>query len=361
MEPALRNKALLIQHSLGHSLMPLKNNMAKNQDSLFRQWNMLRLLPRYPQKVTVQNINSHLRSEGFEVTERTVQRDLMEMSAIFPLQCDDREKPYGWSWQRDAASFDLPGLTVSEALTLAMVEKYLGNLLPTPMLEQMQGFFKAARHRLDTEPKPHRGRAWLDKVHVVVPTQPLLPPKDDPEVQRVVSEALLKELQVRVSYRRRDQSKPTEYRIHPLAMVQRGSMLYICCRFSDYEDVRTLALHRISSATLLDERAEYPLGFSLEKTVDLGIWNFGEGNMIQLEAIFLPQSGSHLYETPLSKDQVILELADGKLRVTATVADTPQLQWWLLGFGANVKVAAPSQLRETIGEAARNMAELYIR
>jgi predicted DNA-binding transcriptional regulator YafY len=334
--------------------------VAKNQDALFRQWNMLRMVPRYPQKITVQSISSQLRAEGFEVTERTIQRDLMEMSAVFPLQCDDREKPYGWSWQRDAASFDLPGLTVSEALTLAMVEKYLGNLLPTPMLDQMQGFFKAARHRLDTEPKPHRCRAWLDKVQAVVPTQPLLPPKVDIEVQRVVSEALLKELQVKIQYRRRDQSASADYRIHPLGLVQRGPMLYICCRFSNYEDVRTLALHRISSATLLDERAEYPAGFSLEKTVDLGIWNYGEGTKIQLEAVFLPQSGAHLYETPLSRDQVIEELADGKFKVKATVADTPQLHWWLLGFGAGVKVIAPESLCDAIGKAARDMAKQYV-
>lgn len=334
--------------------------MAKNQDALFRQWNMLRLVPRYPQKITVQNIGSDLRAEGFEVTERTIQRDLMEMSVIFPLQCDDREKPYGWSWQRDAASFDLPGLTVSEALTLAMVEKYLGNLLPIPMLDQMQGFFKAARHRLDTEPKPHRCRAWLNKVQAVAPAQPLLPPKVDTEVQRVISEALLKELQVRIQYRRRDQSVSAEYRVHPLALVQRGPMLYICCRFADYEDVRTLAIHRISSAILLNERAEYPRGFSLEQTVDLGIWNFGEGRKIQFEAIFLPQSGSHLFETPLSTDQAIEELADGKWRVTATVADTPQLHWWLLGFGAGVKVIAPRPLREAIAEAARDMAKQYV-
>jgi len=37
----------------------------------------------------------------------------------------------------------------------------------------------------------------------------------------------------------------------------------------------------------------------------------------------------------LSKDQVIKELPDGRLEVTATVADTPQLAWWLRGMGAS--------------------------
>jgi predicted DNA-binding transcriptional regulator YafY len=62
----------------------------------------------------------------------------------------------------------------------------------------------------------------------------------------------------------------------------------------------------------------------------------------------------------LSTDQSIEELADGKLRVTATVADTPQLHWWLLGFGAGVKVIAPRPLHQAIAEAARDMAKQYV-
>jgi len=33
---------------------------------------------------------------------------------------------------------------------------------------------------------------------------------------------------------------------------------------------------------------------------------------------------------------VTTELPDGRLEVTATVADTPQLEWWLRGMGCEV-------------------------
>ena len=69
--------------------------MPKNQDALFRQWHMLRLMPRYPQKVTVQHVRRALEQEGFEITDRSIQRDLNELSEIFPLLCDNREKPFG--------------------------------------------------------------------------------------------------------------------------------------------------------------------------------------------------------------------------------------------------------------------------
>lgn len=333
--------------------------MPKNQDALFRQWHMLRLVPRYPQKKTVQDIQRSLAGSGFEITQRSVQRDLNDLSEAFPLHCDDREKPYGWSWQKDAASFDLPGLTMPEALTLAMAEQYLHELLPIPMLNQLQPHFKAAKRRLEEEPRPHRGRSWLDKVISVPPTQPLLPPKIDHEVQSVISEALMQERQISIQYRRRNEKKPDEYRIHPLGLIQRGPMLYLYCRFFDYEDARTLAVNRISSASLLEDHVEYPAHFSLDQTADSGVWGFGSGKMIKLEVFFQEGYGEHLYETPLSKDKEITELADGQLKVCATVADTPLLQWWLFGFGEGVEVIGPVEIRKAMSESSSALALIY--
>ena len=76
-------------------------------------------------------------------------------------------------------------------------------------------------------------------------------------------------------------------------------------------------------------------------------------------AVFQADSGAHLFETPLSKDQLIVEMPDGRLQVTATVADTPQLQWWLLGLGAGVDVIEPAALRESIRNTIIAMAKIY--
>jgi predicted DNA-binding transcriptional regulator YafY len=230
--------------------------MAKGQDALFRQWHMLRLLPRYPQKVSAQSICGAA-VEGFDITERSVQRDLNDLSVLFPLFCDDREKPYGWSWQKDAASFDLPGLAIAEAMALAMAEVHLEHMLPGPILDQLRPYFRAAHTRLDAQHNRGSGRSWMDKVRSVTPSQPLLAPKIETGVHRVISEALLNDLQAAISYRRRSSKICLEYRIHPLAIVQRGQLLYLCCRIHDYEDIRILAVNRIMSAKLWMNRSAF--------------------------------------------------------------------------------------------------------
>lgn len=328
-------------------------------DTLLRQWHLLRMIPRYPQKITARSLHEKLLVEQFDVTRRTVERDLLGLSEMFPLVSDERSKPYGWSWSKDAAVFNLPGLSHSEALTLAMVEQHLSSLLPSSTLSQVQPHFKAAKQHLNNIPQNERARSWLNKVRTVPPTQPLLPPSIKSAVQHTVYESLLADKQLEIKYLKRGEDKTVEYRIHPLAAVQRGSITYLYCRVFDYEDLRMLALHRIQSATMLEDAAKVPAGFSIDEAIASGKFGFGEGKQIRLEAMFCNGAGDHLYETPLSSDQTLTELEDGNVRLVATVADTPQLAWWLLGLGDGVEVLKPVALRQSIAETVARMLAKY--
>ena len=54
-----------------------------------------------------------------------------------------------------------------------------------------------------------------------------------------------------------------------------------------------------------------------------------------------------------------VSLDNGKIYVKATVSDTAQLRWWLLGFGAQVEVISPKKLREEIIQNAKDMIKVY--
>jgi len=333
--------------------------MPKHQDSLFRQWHMLRLIPRFPRKISAQTLHQTLFDSGFEVTQRTVQRDLIELSTVFPLTNDAREKPFGWSWQQNVHNFDLPGLTLQASLMLVLAEQHLPDLLPTSVLEQLKHYFGAAHNRINSEPLPHRSRSWLDKVRTVPPSQPLLAPEIDPLVQDIISDALLHEKQVKISYKKPGKSTTNDYQIHPLALVQRATVIYLHARIFDSTDTRIFALHRMKAATLLDEDVVYPEGYQVDETIKAGIWGFGNGEIDKVKLVFKPGCGAHLYETKLAKDQQVLALEDKRLQVTATVAMTPQFYWWILGFGDGVEVVAPESLRNKVVATVQGMANIY--
>jgi len=330
--------------------------MSSNRQTLLRQWQMLRLIPRYPIKITARDIKERLDTQDFKVAKRTIERDMQALSEVFPLLCDDRNKPYGWSWQKDAPSFDLPGLAPNEALVMKLVERFLSPLLPASVTAQLQPHFKAADMALKN---PSRASGWTRKIHAVPPTQPLLPPAIKPDVQRAIYEALLQNQRIKAAYLRRGDSRPAEYTLNPLAIVQRGAVTYLIGTAFDYSDILTFALHRFQNAEILDEAVRHPAGFDLDDYIASGALGFGSGKKIKLEALFENETAEHLYETPLSADQSLKLHDKHHIKLTATVTDTAQLRWWLLGFGDAVKVLAPAKLRKAMAEAAHGMSRAY--
>src|SRR3546814_14249923 len=82
--------------------------------TLARQWAMLRGIPRSPLRVTTGELEAKLADEGFAVSRRTLKRDLHGLSGLFPLELDDRVRPYGWSWAKGANFEFMPKLTNSD-------------------------------------------------------------------------------------------------------------------------------------------------------------------------------------------------------------------------------------------------------
>jgi predicted DNA-binding transcriptional regulator YafY len=334
--------------------------MGTNQQSLLRQWHMLRMVPRAPAKISARELCERLCGADFKVTKRTVERDLKELAEVFPIAVDSRDRPYGWSWLRDASSFDLPGLTVPEALTLTLVEQHLRHHLPPLTVDALRPHFRSAARTLSAVDDSAPSRAWLDKVRSVPPQQPLLPPHLDEECQRVVYLALMQDRQLKLHYRKRDAEAPTVYAsVHPLAVVQRGGLVYLVCTFDHYEDVRTIALHRVQLAEALYEPARRKAGFDIDAYIASGQFGVIAGEPVALRAVFTRAAGEHLFETPLSADQVLTSDADGRLRLAAAVPNTRALVWWLLGFGDGVVIEEPACLREELAGIAQRMAAAY--
>jgi predicted DNA-binding transcriptional regulator YafY len=109
----------------------------------------------------------------------------------------------------------------------------------------------------------------------------------------------------------------------------------------------------------VDESISVPEGFDIDQLIDSGHFGFGPGVKIVVDLLFQPGYGEHLIETPLSLDQQITYTPEQRLRVTSTIADTPQLRWWILGFGEGVEVINPGELRHSIATAANEMLARY--
>jgi len=162
------------------------------------------------------------------------------------------------------------------------------------------------------------------------------------DAQQAVYEALLADRQLKAAYQRRYDKTAAEYVLNPLAIVQRGPVIYlVATRADSMEKIRLFALHRFVSAEVLKTAAVSPEDFHVDDYLESGAMGFGQGEPVRLRALFEAKAGEHLYECRLSEDQVITEQEDGRLLVEATVRNTAQLVWWLRGFGSAVEVVEP--------------------
>lgn len=296
---------------------------------------LLRRIPR-GRKVTAAELHQQLHDAGFDRDLRTIQRQLDMLSGHFDIERDDRSKPYGYRWKSGAKGLSMPVLTEQESLLLTLAEHHLKSLLPEGLMKSMSPFFQTARQNLGPDKNAKLAREWLGKVRSVSENQPLLPPTINPNVFEAVSNALYWNHWLSIEYKNAS-GHLSKAKVMPLGLAQQGPRLYLACRFEGYDNERSLALHRMVSAKQLTLSFERPKEFDFAKYDDDGRFNFGNGKKINLSFQITKAYGQHLLETPLSLDQIVKEI-DEDYSITATVVDSDRLDWWLRGFGEQVRL-----------------------
>jgi len=317
-------------------------------DTFMRQWHMLRLIPRFPSKASTSQLAHSLADEGFEVTRRTLQRDLAKLAVIYPLVCDERNKPFGWSWSSDAAFLDIPSMDSHTALAFWMANQHLKPLLPTTTLKKLQPHFDAAKEVLNHIETNHGAPAWRKKVRVLPQGQELKAVQVDDDVQQQVYDGLLRNRKIMVTYKARCEAHAKEYALNPLGMVLKDGISYLVCSIKNYSDIRLLTLHRIQKASVLDQPLSIPDGFNLDAYIQSGEFGFRLQGTIAFKALFSKAAALHLGERPLSDEQMMRVQDDERVLITASIQDTSELRWWLLGFGSQVEVLQPEYIRNEI-------------
>lgn len=325
--------------------------------TLARQWELLRNhLPPRPPGRTSRDICERLEAAGHNVDVRTVERDMKELSRIFPIIRNEKSIPYGWHWI-ESARFDLPGMDLSEAVSLGLLEDVLRQIMPPAFLAALESKFSLAHEKLAALPKIPHAR-WSELVRYVPPGLPFIPPSLAPGVLPAIQEALLQQRRLQVIYLSAGSDAAKEQTLHPLSLIQQGARSYLLATAFDYEQPHLYAIHRIASATVLDEPAIRPQGFTLNSFLASGGAQFGNGGVIVLKGRVSSDLARLLEETPISTNQKIASRL-GVLTLTATVQESWQLHFWIRSQGSAITVLKPVSLRKEIIAALESSLSHY--
>jgi predicted DNA-binding transcriptional regulator YafY len=336
--------------------------MSQSTNTALRLIHCLQLIPRQSttcrRKIGARELLKQLKALGHDISLRSLQRDLKKLAGTFPGLCNDGNRDaLGWYWAEDSDLLDIPAMNPAMALSFKLAEKFLGPVMPA-QLEALRPYLDAARKALGND------NGWLDRIHVEPRSMPLIPARIDPAVLDSVHSALIEQRRLRARYRPRD-GGPAEYELNPLGLVLRNEVTYLVATAWEFSDPRHYALHRFDGAhiELLEKAATPPGGFDLESYLRSASFQYRLGEQaMPIRLLMQRATAHHLAETPLSDDQIIEECDPPGaewVSIRATVADSLQLRWWLLGLGDQVIVEAPGELRGEIADILRGAAARY--
>ncbi len=125
--------------------------------------------------------------------------------------------------------------------------------------------------------------------------------------------------------------------------------------------MRTYKVERIRSATLTLDRYEIPADFDPDRWLanSWGIWSSDTTPTGRVRLRFASSVAHRVREAVWHRSQELVELDDGGLEMTVTVAGTVEIRPWILSWGDGVEVLEPADLREVIATTVRDAAARY--
>ncbi|MGE5148474.1 MAG: helix-turn-helix transcriptional regulator [Rhodospirillaceae bacterium] len=294
-------------------------------------------------------------AETFEVSVRTVYRDIEQLSAAgVPVYAD--RGPGGGFQLLDGFRTKLTGLTENEAESLFL------SGLPGPATQLgLADQLLSAQLKLSAA-LPERSRASAQKMAQRFHLDPVgwFRTSDQARLLPTLAHAVWTETVVEIVYRR-GQSTVTR-RIHPLGLVLKAGTWYVVAERSG--ERRTYRAANIEALTPTGDHFTRPKDFDLvrfwtesSRAFEVGLYREqavlrgSPRAMMRLERL-----GATVADA--ARDTAEPPDAEGWVRVTIPIESIDQAAIDLLMLGTEAEVLKPRELRRRIAAAARGMAKL---
>lgn len=330
-----------------------------NQNGISDALLIIKILQQIPSNrwITATEIQDNLSEAGIDLEKRRLQRILESIRSCDELSVDAnlRSRPYGYRQRPSSSSLDVSRIRLQpqESLLIRLFQEHLRNQLPTPLTRSLNPLFEAAQSTLKETSTRAKERDWLKKVAFVPGALATLPPKIPARVFDAVSEALYRDAKLEITYANRKQKRlqaeedplgevsstltsnkmcvgKNKAVVSPLGLVQQEQCLYLVCQFDNYENLRHLALHRISSAKVLDFAVTRPKDFSLEKYISDLQFNYSDGDHVRLQLEFSsPDLAVFLTETPFNKSQTLTKIEKNVWKLDVVLDNSVLIDGWI--------------------------------
>lgn len=319
-----------------------------------RQLYILQLLAKNHTGFTSDEIRSKLMRMGIEVSKKTVDRDIDNLSMSFGIYEETRSgKTY---YMADNININDIAFDFSELLSLHFMKELLrayngidvgrtANELVEKLILSVPRINKDYLHGLEK------------MVKVSFPD--ILEEKDlDPDILEKVEDGISNLKSIDIKYFSFNKNEITERRVDPyLVDIDEGCYHLIgYCHLRN--SIRNFRISRIRDIILTDESFIKPEGF-YEQYKQSKFDKLSGSRITTVKVRFRGYAARYLKEYEKRKADRIVPNSDGTITFIRETALTDDLSRWVLGYGDEAEVLEPAELREMIKETVENMYKIY--
>ncbi|MCS7177923.1 MAG: WYL domain-containing protein [Anaerolineae bacterium] len=189
--------------------------------------------------------------------------------------------------------------------------------------------------------------------------------RDDPvylEVLEALTLAWSERRKVRIWHQHEETGRVYEYVFSPyfIEPYPVGQTAHVIGFREPPGAIRTFKIERIRRIQRLPHSYEIPADFDPRALLEdaWGIW-YTDEEPVEIVLKFHPRVAHRVRETRWHRSEQIEEQPDGSLIWRARVAEVQEMLPWIRGWGADVEVLAPQELRERMMGEARRLAQMY--
>lgn len=180
-----------------------------------------------------------------------------------------------------------------------------------------------------------------------------------PYIPEVIENAIIHHHRLKIVYRSQKSDRVKEYTVDPYALVFRRHSWYLLAHCQEHGRVVQFKLVRFRDATNTGVEFDPPDGFSVEDYFKFSWEAWAGGEPTDVRVRFSPKYAAMVAETRRHPTQNVHPQIDGGVIFEATVAGIEEIAIWIMGFGKEAEVFAPTELRDLVRDHALVMAATH--
>jgi len=288
-----------------------------------------------------------------DISRRTLFRDLKLLDEAGVPYRHDRALGY-----RIDQNFYLPpvNLTVPEALGLMMLGKTAATHRDRPTVgAALSAIYKLA----STIPDPIRQACSDMMANISVAPDPQIIGDLETRYHALMQRCADEGRTCRVVYQSPVEDEPLHTSLDPYALYFANRAWYVLGYTDAHDEVRVLKLTRFIELEMTDETFEKPEDFRVEHKLGKAWRLIPEGKEYKIVLEFTPKVATNVSEVLWHPSQTHLILEDGRCEMTFTIDGLGEIAWWLCGYGDQVVIKEPAELRERVGQMHQSAWKQY--